>query len=169
MGVHVYFESVFFAFAEDFDSVVHEFIVIFTTTFRSQHQQPFAIWFKYTTYGPSCSRASQVTGKRIMLKPHLLSLAKCTSASSRSKGLPIKLFPPFSAVSQNPSSFCEGWSTGALLDPERLTPRNSKVRPVLSTKEDSVVWMNVPLVDLPVAGDMEGTLGINLFVAGWIR
>ena len=52
-GIHVDFETVFFAFAEDFDSVVHEFIVIFTTTFRSQHQQPFAIWFKYTTYGPS--------------------------------------------------------------------------------------------------------------------
>ena len=147
MGVHVYFETVFFAFAEDFDSVVHEFIVIFTTTFRSQCQQLFA--FKHTTYGPSCLRASQVTGKRNMLKPHPLSLAKCTSASSRSKGLPIKLFPPFSAVSQNPSSFCEGWSTGVLLDPERLTPP-SEVRPVLSTKEDSVVWMNVPLVLLVI-------------------
>ena len=53
VGIHVDFETVFFAFAEDFDSVVHEFVVIFTTTFRSQHQQPFAIWFKYTTYGPS--------------------------------------------------------------------------------------------------------------------
>ena len=105
VGVHVDFETVFFAFAEDFDSVVHEFVVIFTTTFRSQRQQPFAIWFKYPTYGPSCSRASQVTGKCTMLNPHPLSLAKCTSASSRSKGLPIKLFPPFSAVSQNPSSF----------------------------------------------------------------
>lgn len=102
-----------------------------------------------------------------MLKPHPLSLAKCKSASSSLKGLPIKLSPPFSAVSQNPSNLCEGWSTGALLDPERLTPRNNKVRPVLSIKEDSVVWMNAPLVDLPVAGDMEGTLGMNFLAVGW--
>lgn len=34
VGIHVDFEAVFFAFAEDFNSVVHEFVVIFSTTVR---------------------------------------------------------------------------------------------------------------------------------------
>jgi len=100
-----------------------------------------------------------VTTYLIMLKPHPRSRARCTSAepSSRLSGRPTKLSPPLSPLS---SRTYEGLLTGALAEPERLTPRSKRVLPWLSTKELLVVWMKWSGVGLPVAGEREGTRGI---------
>jgi hypothetical protein len=98
-----------------------------------------------------------------MLKPQPLRRARWTSAepSSIFSGLPMKFSPPFSASSQKSSRTYEGFPTGAFDEPERLTPRRSRVRPALSTKLQSVVWIKDEDVGWPVAGDTEGTLGIS--------
>lgn len=51
----------------------------------------------------------------------------------------MKPSSPFSASSQKFSRINEGFPTGAFEDPERFTPRRSRVRPALSTKLQSVV------------------------------
>lgn len=43
VGIHVDFETVFFTLAKNFDSIVHEFVVIFTTIVRRQCQHLFPI------------------------------------------------------------------------------------------------------------------------------
>jgi len=120
-------------------------------------------------YGPSCSSASQVNGNLSMLKPHPLSRARCTSAepSSTFNGLPMKLSPPSSAVSQNPSRMYDGLPIGFFEAPERLTPLRSNVRPLLSTKLQSAVCMYDDGVDRPVTGETCGTLGMFSPIASW--
>lgn len=60
--------------------------------------------------------------------------------------------------------------TGALDEPERLTPRRSSVRPELSIKLLEDVWINESFVGLPVAGEIDGTGGMGR-EAGvrWVR
>jgi len=100
---------------------------------------------KHDTYGPLCSRASQVKTYLRILKPHPRNRARCESASPPSdkspSGRPTKLWPsPASTLSQNPSRTCEGWLRGFLDDPDRFTPRRMSTRPWLSTKWFAVVW-----------------------------
>jgi len=160
MWIQVYFESVGFAPLQNSYTVVHKFVVVFSTRHRIKTRQQNEM--SRGTHGPACSSASHVTGNRSKLKPQPLSLVRCTSAepSSRFSGCPRKLSSPASALSQKSSRIYEGRSTGAFDDPERLTPRKRRVRPALSTKLHDVVWMKESPVGFPVVGDDEGTFGI---------
>jgi hypothetical protein len=78
----------------------------------------------------------------------------------------MKLFPPASALSQNPSKRYEGSPTGAFAEPERLTPRNRRVRPWESTKLPSTVCTKFGGGRSPVAGETKGIFGMLLRCPG---
>jgi len=120
--INVYTKTILLAFNEDTNSVIHKFIVILLPENQRLTLNTNSEW---KTYGPACSRASQVTGNLKRLNPHPLSLDKCSSAdpSSKFRGWPVNDSPPFSAVFQKFLRRCEGWSRGALLEPDRFTPR----------------------------------------------
>src|SRR6267154_3321566 len=82
--------------------------------------------------------------------------------SSRLSGREMKLFPPASALSQNPSKRYEGSPAGAFDEPERLTPRNRRVRPWESTKLPSTVCTKFGGGRSPVAGETAGIFGMML-------
>ena len=115
------------------------------------------------TYGLFGSKDSHVTTYRSMLYPQPFRRDRCTSAepSSRFNGRPTKLSPPFSALSQKSSSTCDWWSTGAFVEPDKLTPRKRTVLPALSTKLVSIVCKKLGPTGFPVVGDTEGTLGMT--------
>src|SRR5258707_266210 len=87
--------------------------------------------------------------------------------SSRLSGREMKLFPPASAFSQNPSKRYEGSAAGAFDEPERLTPRNSRVRPCESTKLPSTVCTKIGGGRSPVAGEIAGIFGMFATLPGW--
>jgi hypothetical protein len=75
MGIYVYAETVLLAFTEDTNEIVHILIIILlpATILSSRHCGE-----KKETYGPVCSRASQVTGNLSRLNPHPLRRARCS-------------------------------------------------------------------------------------------
>lgn len=165
MWIYENLKAVFFALPENFNRIIHKFIIVFSAEhWKGVRNYMHATVMQMCTHGPSCSNASQKTGKRKTLNPHPLRRAKCTSAepSSSDKGLPMKELLPVCPPSQSSSLRYEGSFTGAFEEPERLTPRSRSVRPELSTKLPSTVCTKCEGVCFPVAGDTEGIRGMGV-------
>ena len=75
--VQINFEPVFFTFIKDANGVVHEIIIIVSTSYVNGG---IFVRHRASTHGPSCSSASQMIGYRSMLNPHALRRLKCASA-----------------------------------------------------------------------------------------